>query len=92
MEQGIPTATELSLAQIWNEVLQRSESIQSYEGFFDVGGDSISVLMMLMRVTQSFGVDLSPDYVFENPSLAAIAADIDKRREGGGEAPATGSL
>lgn len=92
MEQGTQTTTELRLAQIWNDLLQRSESIQSHEGFFDVGGDSISVLMMLMRVTQDFGVDLSPDYIFENPPLSAIASDIDKRISGESGTPTTGIL
>lgn len=92
MSHADPTPTELSLSDLWNEVLQRSRPIQRHEGFFDLGGDSISVLMMLMRVSQNFGVDLSPDVMFENPSLAAVAAEIERNLEGGRRSATTGTL
>ena len=73
------TATEKALAKDW-ETLLRADRIGVNDNFFDVGGDSLLAIQLVCAVTETFGVDLPLQAVFEAPSVAALAERIDGLR------------
>jgi amino acid adenylation domain-containing protein len=73
------TATEVAVADVLEELLD-VHGIGRDENFFELGGHSLMGAQLVVRVQQRFGVDLALLTIFENPSVAGIAAVIDERR------------
>ncbi|HEX6288833.1 MAG TPA: amino acid adenylation domain-containing protein [Herpetosiphonaceae bacterium] len=71
------TPTETRLAQIWAEVLQ-VERVGIHDSFFDLGGHSLSATQMMSAVRAAFQVELSLQTIFEGPTVAAMAAVIER--------------
>jgi hypothetical protein len=63
---------ELLLVQIWKEVLG-VERVGIHDNFFDLGGDSISGIQIILRANQS-RLQLTPKNLFEHPTVAGLAA------------------
>ncbi len=76
---GEPPRTPLErlLADLWAAVLRRPVGI--HDNFFDLGGDSIVSLQIIVRARQA-GLALEPRQIFEQPTVARLAAVV-------GEAP-----
>jgi acyl carrier protein len=83
LESG-QTETERVLSNLWAEVLQKPGQISGGDNFFELGGDSIMMMMMIIQVSQHFGVDLPPEQLFENATLSAVATAIDEMRRASG--------
>lgn len=73
------TATEHRLRAIWQETL-RIDAIRADDTFVDLGGDSISGTLCLIRVQEAFGVEirLGP-LLLDGMSLRELARRIDDR-------------
>ena len=69
------TATEARVAAIWAEVLAR-DHIGADDDFFDLGGDSLRATMVVARLQDAFGVDLSLVAMFERRTVAELAVAI----------------
>lgn len=67
------TATELRLAELWQEVLGRPVGDVAEE-FFALGGDSFRAVQLAAAVSERFGVEAGAALVFGRPSLRAQAA------------------
>lgn len=80
------TTTEQALIKIWEGIFQGGQPIVSSDDFFSLGGDSIQMMMMIIEVSRIFGVELSPEQIFENASLAEVAARVDQLLVGAGSA------
>jgi amino acid adenylation domain-containing protein len=76
------TPTEQMLAGIWAEVLGR-DVVGVEEDFFALGGHSLLATRVLLRVERSFGVELPLRTIFERPTVAGLAQEIDTRRSSG---------
>jgi acyl-CoA synthetase (AMP-forming)/AMP-acid ligase II/thioesterase domain-containing protein/acyl carrier protein len=72
------THLEQELAEIWREVLS-AERIGVNDSFFTLGGSSLSSVLMLARVRERLGVEVSLEQFFAAPSLAALAACVEAR-------------
>lgn len=76
------TATEKIVAQHMAEVLGRElGSLGCEDNFFDAGGDSIAVLRLLNALRAKLGVApdaLNVQDVFASPTIATLAAEIDR--------------
>ncbi|HEX6747476.1 MAG TPA: amino acid adenylation domain-containing protein [Longimicrobium sp.] len=70
------TAAEQVLAEIWGEVLN-AERVGADDNFFALGGHSLLATQVLSRVEQAFGVKLPVRAIFEHPTVAALAAQIE---------------
>jgi FkbH-like protein len=77
------TETEGQLAHIWADLLERP-SVSLTDNFFDLGGHSLLAVLLLLRIRESFGVELSIDDVYSGTlSLSDLAARIETAQLGG---------
>jgi amino acid adenylation domain-containing protein len=81
-------SSEEQLAKIWEEVL-RLPLLEKHASFFDVGGDSLKAMEVIVRVSEVFHVDLPLIAFFEDPTLAHLAAVIDELKASGTNPPIT---
>ncbi|MGI6176762.1 MAG: amino acid adenylation domain-containing protein [Christensenellales bacterium] len=70
------TKTERILAEIWSSVLNISQ-IGREASFFEIGGDSLSVIEVMIRVSQTFNVDIRLEQIYQATQLRDFAALID---------------
>lgn len=68
-------AIEDRLFEICGSVL-KGRAIDRNASFFDIGGDSLSILEFLYKTEEAFGVDLAMSDVFREPTITAIARFI----------------
>ncbi|SMD26149.1 non-ribosomal peptide synthetase [Kibdelosporangium aridum] len=66
---------ECAVAQIWSDVLGAGR-VGAQDNFFELGGDSILSITVVARLRAEFGVQLSPRVIFQNPTVAGLAAAI----------------
>jgi amino acid adenylation domain-containing protein len=70
------TATERRLARLWAELLRVAEVGRDDE-FFALGGNSLVAAELFVRIEQMWGRRVPLAALFQNPSLAALATEID---------------
>ena len=68
--------TESALAAIWRELF-KLDRVGRHDDFFDLGGHSLLASRMVARVRASLGVQVSLVDVFDNPTVAGVAALIE---------------
>jgi len=66
---------ESEIAAIWAHVLERSE-IDANENFFEIGGDSLTVMRVARAIQRRFEIELPLAVLFERPTVTAIAAYV----------------
>lgn len=73
---------ERRLATIWTELLEKpADSVHA--NFFDLGGHSLLAVLLLMRVKEEFGVELSVDDVYSGTlTLGELARTIEAHQLG----------
>ncbi|MEU1132810.1 amino acid adenylation domain-containing protein [Streptomyces sp. NPDC005900] len=82
------TDTERRVAQVWSRVLTL-ERVGVHDNFFDLGGNSVRLLSVLdaLRALPPAGesdgtADLTLVDLFRHPTVAALAAHLDRRHRG----------
>jgi amino acid adenylation domain-containing protein len=76
-----PTSdTEHALVKIWQDVLCR-ESIGVQDSFFALGGDSLRAVSINLRVKEHFGWEPSLAWLFESPTVHALALVLDSDKD-----------
>lgn len=75
------TITEQLVAGIWEQVLKR-EGLGRGANFFEQGGHSLMATQVVSRVRNLFQVELPLRTLFEAPTVAALAKEIDRLRTG----------
>lgn len=74
--------TERRVARIWSEILQ-VPSVAANDNFFDLGGHSLLVVLLQMRVREVFGVELDVDDVYSGTlTLSGLADKIEMKQIG----------
>ncbi|HWA89088.1 MAG TPA: non-ribosomal peptide synthetase [Rhizomicrobium sp.] len=74
------TETERRLAAIWADVL-RCARIGRDDDFFRSGGDSLLAMSAISRAATAFEVEIPLRRLFEGPTLAAFARQVELLRE-----------
>jgi amino acid adenylation domain-containing protein len=77
------TPVESTLAEIWGEVLER-DIVGVHDDFFEWGGQSLLATQVMSRIGDTFAVDLPVRTLFEAPTIAALALQVEAAL--GGEA------
>ena len=75
------TPTERALAAIFARVLGVAE-IGVEDDFFDLGGHSLQGVQLIAAVRQELGVSIGVGSLFEAPTVAALAAEVQVARDG----------
>jgi amino acid adenylation domain-containing protein len=79
------TPTEELLAARWAEVLG-VERLGRHDNVYALGWHSLLATRFVSRLRRTFGVELPMRSLFENPTVAGLAARIDEALRGGGGA------
>ena len=74
-EYMVQGETELAVAAIWRELFKLGR-VGRHDDFFELGGHSPLASRMVARVRASFGAQVSLADVFDNPTVAGVAALI----------------
>jgi acyl carrier protein len=74
-QQRLETPEQQLLAEIWAEVLERSD-VGLNDDFFDLGGHSLLATQMVARIADRLGVRIELRTVFDRPTLAGLAEAI----------------
>jgi thioesterase domain-containing protein/acyl carrier protein len=63
---------EVMLANIWIGLL-KVEKISRHDNFFTLGGHSLLAMLMVSRIRNTFGIEISLRTLFEAPTIAGLA-------------------
>jgi amino acid adenylation domain-containing protein len=74
---GPRTHVEEQVAAIWADVLG-VDRVGVQDHFFELGGDSLLATQLIARLNDRFGIDLPLRALFEAPTVAGLAATIDR--------------
>ena len=69
------TPTEMTVAQIWADVLG-IEKVGVDDNFFDLGGHSLLATQVMSRVQQTFNVTIALRQLFEGPTVRELADEV----------------
>ncbi|MEM6686525.1 MAG: amino acid adenylation domain-containing protein, partial [Bacteroidota bacterium] len=75
--QSAETDTEIALENIWKQILGRTD-IGINQSFFEVGGDSLKALRVLIEIEKEFSVQLNLEKLFATPTIAFLSKEIDR--------------
>ncbi|WP_405976470.1 amino acid adenylation domain-containing protein [Streptomyces sp. NBC_00988] len=73
------TETECTVAAAWADVL-KLDVVSVQANFFESGGDSFSLLAVVSRLRNEFGLDIPVRSLVDTPTIATLAAQIDVLR------------
>jgi len=77
------SATEQALLSIWRDVLQ-DDRLGIFDSFFDQGGSSTLAARAVLEIRRRLQVAIDVSVLFEAPTVAAVAAEIERTPGGGG--------
>ncbi|HKU72542.1 MAG TPA: non-ribosomal peptide synthase/polyketide synthase, partial [Pyrinomonadaceae bacterium] len=76
------TLVEEMLVGIWANLLE-VQRVGSYDNFFELGGHSLLAVRLLSRVRASFEVEVRLHSLFEQPTVAGLAEEIERQLRAG---------
>ncbi|TCP59044.1 acyl transferase domain-containing protein [Tumebacillus sp. BK434] len=66
---------EAAVAALWQELFQ-VEQISVCDNFFDLGGNSLLGVQLVMRLRNAFGLDVPMSLLYESPTVEGLAQSI----------------
>jgi aryl carrier-like protein len=72
------TPLEELLAEIWGDLL-KMDQIGVHDNFFELGGHSILATQVLARLRQALALAIPLRTLFEHPTVAQLAREIDNQ-------------
>jgi amino acid adenylation domain-containing protein/non-ribosomal peptide synthase protein (TIGR01720 family) len=80
------SAVEEILCELWSEVL-RVTRVGITDNFFELGGHSLLAMQLVSRARNFLGVEIPLRSLFTNPTVAAIAAEVEQLKRLGEKTP-----
>jgi amino acid adenylation domain-containing protein/thioester reductase-like protein len=74
------TETEITLVQLWSEVLD-VEKVGINHNFFELGGNSLLTTKLILKLRSIFQVNLPLRVLFESPTVASLAIHLEKSQQ-----------
>ncbi|MEU4226851.1 SDR family NAD(P)-dependent oxidoreductase [Nonomuraea sp. NPDC026600] len=71
------TETETKIADLWGAYLG-IEQVGVHDPFFDLGGNSLVGMAMVLAIEKELGVPIAPAVLFEHPTVAEFAAALER--------------
>ena len=62
------------LTDLWKKIL--GKEVNSTDNFFDLGGNSLTAIEMIMEVQSAYNVELDLETFFEKPYIANLANTV----------------
>jgi amino acid adenylation domain-containing protein len=90
-QEPAATPTESALAGLYATVLGTA-GLGVTDGFFDLGGTSLTAMRLVHMIGRETGVDLGVTEVFLHPSVRDLAASVDAIRTGASPRAASGPV
>ena len=84
---GPRTVVEEALVGIWSEVL-RVEQVGIHDNFFELGGHSLLATQVVSRVRQVLQREMGLQSLFERPTIAGLAEQLEGKSESSSVLPA----
>lgn len=78
------TDTEKQLVQLWGKLLGMN-GIGIHDSFFELGGNSLLLTQLVAMIRKTFQAELALSAMFEQPTIAEIAGNIDLAKSDAGE-------
>jgi L-aminoadipate-semialdehyde dehydrogenase len=76
------STTEETMRSIWLKILPNPPTpIPTDESFFDMGGHSVLATRLVFEIRTTFVVDAPLGLIFERPTIAGLAAAVEKIRD-----------
>ncbi|MEW6737860.1 MAG: condensation domain-containing protein, partial [Acidobacteriota bacterium] len=75
------TVTEELIAASWGQLLS-IEKVGIYDNFFALGGNSLQATQVISRVREIFQVEIALSVMFIEPTVAALAREVERVRQG----------
>jgi acyl carrier protein len=82
--------TETRIADLWGAYLG-IEQVGVHDPFFDLGGNSLVGMAMVLAIEKELGVPIAPAVLFEHPTVAEFAAALDRPDDSARQALTTSS-
>jgi amino acid adenylation domain-containing protein len=74
------TNMERSIHAIWQDLLQ-TEQIGVHDNFFDLGGHSLLLIQVLVRLRAAIGHEVALIEVFQYPTIHSLATHLSRKRD-----------
>jgi amino acid adenylation domain-containing protein len=76
--QAPKSEIEKNIAKVWKQVLQ-VEKVGIHDNFFDLGGHSLLVVQINMKLREILNRDLSIVEIFQNPTIKSLAEHLSQK-------------
>ena len=79
---------EKKLVKVWAEVIGRNalpgsqKEIGIEDNFFQLGGHSLSAILMVSKIHKEFGVKITLEDIFKNQTVKQLAASLEQEKKG----------
>ena len=74
-EYSLRGITREQVRMIWESLLART-NIGDYDNFFDIGGDSLLAVRLMLQIEEAFGQSVALSEFFDTMTIAGLAASI----------------
>jgi acyl carrier protein len=74
------TESEIKIAEIWQELLNRKR-VGVNDNFFDLGGHSLLVVQLQSRLRKQLNCKISLIELFQRTTVAALASYLDAQKQ-----------
>ncbi|HEU5381967.1 MAG TPA: amino acid adenylation domain-containing protein, partial [Ktedonobacteraceae bacterium] len=80
LEIGDENTSAVQLTRLWQRLLSLP-ALPSDVSFFELGGDSLLLMQLLSQIRTTFGIALTPRVVFDFPTIASLAREIEAHQK-----------